>query len=76
MGMFVKKKRYIPLFQDINPEQSILIHTAGIIDISEKVSSTLYNVNVNGTKNIAELALQYKIKKDGLCQLRPCNPRK
>lgn len=62
-GDVCKKETLLPLFQDINSEQTILIHTAGIIDISEKVSSTLYNVNVNGTKNIAEMALQYKLKK-------------
>ena len=62
-GDVSKKETLLPLFEDMNPEQTVLIHTAGIIDISEEVSPALYNVNVTGTKNIAELALQYKLKR-------------
>ena len=40
-----------------------VIHTAGIIDISEKGSPNLYNVNVNGTKNILSLCEEYKVKR-------------
>ena len=58
-----------PLF--INPitnerdedTQIFVIHTAGIIDISEKVTPNLYNVNVNGTKNILKLCEEYKVKR-------------
>ena len=40
-----------------------VIHTAGIIDISEKGSPNLYNVNVNGTKNIISLSKEYGVKR-------------
>lgn len=40
-----------------------VIHTAGLISISEEVSPMLYDVNVNGTKNILSLAKEYKVKR-------------
>ena len=40
-----------------------VIHTAGLIDISEKVTPNLYNVNVNGTKNVLSVCNEYKVKR-------------
>ncbi|NBK97231.1 MAG: NAD-dependent epimerase/dehydratase family protein [Erysipelotrichia bacterium] len=40
-----------------------VIHTAGIINIQEKVSKLLYDVNVTGTKNIIALCQRYHVKR-------------
>ena len=53
-----------PLFQNTQSTDNIyIIHTAGIISIAEHVSPTLYDVNVNGTKNIIALAKEYNVKR-------------
>ncbi len=44
-----------PLFADISPKDTIVIHTAGIVDISQDVFPLMYDVNVNGTKNMLAL---------------------
>ena len=52
-----------PLFEHEQGQEVYVIHTAGIIDISEHVSPRLYDVNVNGTKNILALCKEYQIKR-------------
>lgn len=44
-----------PFFEGIEPGETIVIHTAGIVDISQNVYPLMYNVNVNGTKNMLAL---------------------
>ena len=46
-----------PLFAHTEGAQVTVIHTAGIVDISKQGSELLYDVNVNGTKTLAALAL-------------------
>jgi len=41
----------------------IVIHTAGIVSISAKKHPILESVNVQGTKNIADLCLKYNVSK-------------
>lgn len=52
-----------PLFLGCENMETVVIHTAGIIDISNHVSPELYNVNVNGTKNILQLCREYQVKR-------------
>lgn len=52
-----------PLFLGCENMETVVIHTAGIIDISNHVSPELYNVNVNGTKNILRLCREYPVKR-------------
>lgn len=52
-----------PLFLGCENMETVVIHTAGIIDISNHVSPELYNVNVNGTKNILQLCWEYQVKR-------------
>lgn len=52
-----------PLFADTQGYEVTVIHTAGIIDISEHVSPTLYDVNVNGTRHIVALCLEYGVRR-------------
>lgn len=51
------------LFLGCENMETVVIHTAGIIDISNHVSPELYNVNVNGTKNILQLCREYQVKR-------------
>lgn len=57
------KESLEPLFAGIKNREIVVIHTAGIIDISEKVSEWMYDVNVNGTKNIIELCKEFSVKR-------------
>ena len=52
-----------PLFENTGDAEVYVIHTAGIIDISEHVSPMLYDVNVNGTKNMVRLCGEYGVKR-------------
>lgn len=52
-----------PLFEDTERYDVYLIHTAGIIDISEKITPALYDVNVKGTRNIIALCKEYSVKR-------------
>lgn len=50
-------------FDNPGKAQLIVIHTAGIISIASKFNQTVYDVNVNGTKNVVDLCLEHKVKK-------------
>ena len=52
-----------PLFADGEDRELYVIHTAGIIDISEKGSPLLYDVNINGTKNMVSLCKEYGVRR-------------
>lgn len=46
-------------FDNLQGFKVCVIHIAGSIDISEQISPTLYDVNVNGTKNMIALCKEY-----------------
>ncbi len=48
-------------FEVLGPQGSV-IHCAGMISIDPKVSARIYNVNVEGTKNIVDLAHEYNVE--------------
>ena len=52
-----------PLFESEDGRDLYVIHTAGIIDISEKGSPLLYDVNINGTKNMIALCKEYGVRR-------------
>lgn len=41
----------------------ILIHAAGIVDITGKMFPALYNTNVGGIRNVLDLCMQYNVKR-------------
>ena len=43
-----------PLFAGLENSRTILIHTAGIVDISPQVTQRVWEVNVGGTRNILD----------------------
>lgn len=57
------KESLRPLFAGCENQETCVIHTAGIIDISGHVSPQIYDVNVNGTKNILSLCREYPVKR-------------
>lgn len=52
-----------PLFEGAPEENTVVIHSAGIIDISGHLSHTLRAVNVEGTKHILELCRDYEVSR-------------
>lgn len=52
-----------PLFDGVDPAQTILIHTAGLIDIGDKPFELLRRVNVEGTKNVLALCRKHRIRR-------------
>ena len=62
-GDVTKPDTLRPLFENRYGKETYVIHTAGIIDIQNAVSPLIYNVNVNGTKNILRLCREYGVKR-------------
>lgn len=52
-----------PLFESEEGRELYMIHAAGMIDISEKGSPKLFDVNIKGTENVIELCREYKVKR-------------
>lgn len=51
------------LFDGLDNYEIIVIHCAGIVSIASKFDQRVYDVNVNGTKNIVKACLEYNVKK-------------
>ena len=49
------------MFESCVNKQTVVIHCAGIVSISSKFDKKVYDVNVNGTKNILTLCERHKI---------------
>ncbi|MDE6259463.1 MAG: NAD-dependent epimerase/dehydratase family protein [Oscillospiraceae bacterium] len=62
-GNVLEPESLVPLFWRDKNEVLALIHTAGIIDVTGEMSQRLYDVNVNGTKNILALCQKYQVDK-------------
>ena len=52
-----------PLFEGLRGRQVYVLHTAGIIDISDQVSPLAYEVNVGGTRNVLALCREYRVRR-------------
>ena len=52
-----------PLFADTGGRGVIVIHAAGMVSIAEKVTPRLYEVNVNGTKNVLAACRDYGVRR-------------
>ena len=52
-----------PLFADAEDAELLVLHTAGLVDIADAVSDRLYDVNVNGTKNMLALCREYGVRR-------------
>lgn len=52
-----------PLFSGLDPAETSVIHTAGIITIQEQVSPAVRRVNVDGTRNVIAKCRQYAVSR-------------
>lgn len=52
-----------PFFAHEDDEELILFHCAGIVTISSSFDPNVWKVNVEGTRNILEMAQEYKVRK-------------
>ena len=57
------KESMTDFFSVPSNSEVIVIHTAGIVSISSGHNRNIYDVNVNGTKNIIELCLKHGVRK-------------
>ncbi|OQB24993.1 MAG: 3 beta-hydroxysteroid dehydrogenase/Delta 5--_4-isomerase [Firmicutes bacterium ADurb.Bin182] len=57
------KDSLVPFFTDNGGRDLLVIHCAGIVTIESRYRQQVYDVNVGGTKNIAELCERFKAKK-------------
>lgn len=63
-GDIKDKSSLIPLFEGLEGEEVYLIHAASLIDIqNQELTEELIQTNVNGTKNVLELAKEFKVKR-------------
>lgn len=60
-GDILQPEQLGPLFARNGAEQLILIHTAGIVDVTGELTDLLYRTNVVGTKNILALCQKYGV---------------
>lgn len=60
-GDVTKPETLDPLFENTGEANVIVLHCAGIVSIQKKVSSTIYSVNVTGTRNMIAKCRQYGV---------------
>ena len=60
MEMLQRKKPYYLFFENIDGKEVFVIHCAAVVYIKTKYNPLVYNVNVNGTKNIVDKVLETK----------------
>lgn len=51
------------IFDDLENKEVYVIHTAGIVDISDDITEQMKNVNINGTKNIIKICSSNPVKR-------------
>lgn len=61
-GDVTKKETLQDIFDKNDDIETIVIHCAAVVYIKEKYNPQVYNVNVNGTKNVAEKVLEKNAK--------------
>ena len=61
-GDVTKKETLVPLFENIDGKEVFVIHSAAVVYIKTKYNPLVYNVNVNGTKNVVDKVIETKAK--------------
>ena len=62
-GDITVKEDLVPFFRNDEGYDNIVIHCAAIVSIESRHNDRVYNVNVNGVKNIVDMCIEYKVKK-------------
>lgn len=53
----------LPLFEGLRGRKVFILHTAGVVDISDQVSPRTYAVNVVGTRNVLDLCRKFRVSR-------------
>lgn len=61
-GDVTKADTFNSIFEGIGDAEIFVIHCAAVVYIKSKYNSRVYDVNVNGTKNIVDKVLEYNAK--------------
>ena len=61
-GDVTKKETLSSIFENIDDKEVFVIHCAAVVYIKAKYNPLVYNVNVNGTKNIVNKVIDSKAK--------------
>ena len=61
-GDITKKESLSSIFENIDDRKVFVIHCAAVVYIKSKYNPLVYNVNVNGTKNIVDKVLEANAK--------------
>ena len=61
-GDVTKKETLSSIFENIDGKEVFVIHCAAVVYIKSKYNPLVYNVNVNGTKNIVDKVIESKAK--------------
>lgn len=62
-GDVTDKESLLPLFQDLNGEDTIVIHAAAVISIQQEISERLYRTNVEGVQNIVDCCITSHVRR-------------
>lgn len=61
-GDITKKETLTKIFSNVDKKEVFVIHCAAVVYIKSKYNPIVYDVNVNGTKNIVDKVLEIKAK--------------
>lgn len=70
------KDSLIPFFSNLEGLDVYVLHLAGLISIASNIDDRLFKVNVEGTRNLLELAENYPIKRFVYCSSVHAIPEK
>lgn len=62
-GDVTDRQSLLPLFQNLKGEDTIVIHTAAVISIQEKISERMYKTNVEGVQNIVDCCIEHHVRR-------------
>ena len=62
-GDVTKPETLEPFFENPDGCELVVFHLAGLISIESETTPLLYNVNVNGTKNIIEKCFEHRVRR-------------
>lgn len=62
-GDVADKRSMLPLFKNIDAENTIVIHTAAVISIQKNISERMYLTNVEGVQNIVDLCIANHVRR-------------
>ena len=62
-GNICDKKSLDEIFKHDESDEVYVIHSAGLISIQNKISKKVYDVNVNGTKNIVDKCIEENVRR-------------